>query len=223
MQLIRSETHMASWDDDIVAAMTNLGGSASYNTLYQEIENIRSDLPESWKAVVRRRIQSLSSDSAGFEGGRDLFFSVEGLGAGVWGLRALVQDTPSAVDLPGGNDQPDRIVTTTYRILRDTELARKVKLLHRDLCQICGQTVLLDGQTTYSEAHHIRPLGMPHNGPDVPGNVIVLCPNHHVLCDYGAIALRLEELRSVDGHSVSPEFIDYHNSKIVGRRGQGVD
>jgi len=72
---------MPTWDSDIVTAMENLGGSARYDDLYAEIERIRSDLPETWQAVVRRRIQDLSSDSAGFKNGPDLFFSVEGLGS----------------------------------------------------------------------------------------------------------------------------------------------
>ena len=210
---------MATWDDDIVTALTNLGGSANYDDLYAEVERIRDELPQTWKAVVRRRIQDLSSDSAGFKNGDDLFFSVEGLGAGVWGLRTFLTDTPTANDLPSGNEQPDHIATQTYRVLRDTVLARKIKLLHRDCCQICGTAIRLNDGNTYSEAHHIKPLGSPHHGPDVPGNILVLCPNHHVLCDYGAITIQLDDLRVVHGHDLSPEYIAYHNSEIVPQNG----
>ncbi|MHA7809282.1 MAG: HNH endonuclease [Marinobacter adhaerens] len=208
---------MSSWDDDILKAFENLGGSASYDSLYAEIERIRSNLPSSWKSVVRRRIQDLSSDSAGFKGGRDLFFSVEGLGAGVWGLRSYLGETPKASDLPEGVEEPGRAYALTYRVLRDTVLARKIKVLHQDRCQICGAAVQLTDGKTYSEAHHIIPLGKPHNGSDKPGNVIVLCPNHHVLCDYGAIKLDYEELRTVNGHEISKESIKYHNDIILGR------
>ena len=41
----------------------------------------------------------------------------------------------------------------------------------------------------YAEGAHIRPLGYPHDGPDVLGNVLCLCPNDHVRFDYGAIWL----------------------------------
>jgi hypothetical protein len=208
---------MPNWEDDIVVALTNLGGSSSYEKLYSEIERIRPDLPPTWQAIIRRRIQDLSSDSVGFKSGADLFFSVEGLGAGVWGLRAFVRNTPLAIDLPSGNERPDQVIATTYRILRDTELTRKIKLLHRNQCQICGQMIHIQGGATYSEAHHIKPLGAPHLGPDKPENILVLCPNHHVLCDYGATTLQLDQIRAVEGHWVSQEYLDYHNAVIVGR------
>lgn len=207
---------MATWDEDIVTALQNLGGSASYDDLYAEIEKIRPALPESWKAVVRRRVQDLSSDSAGFKGGEDLFFSVEGLGSGVWGLRSKLAETPKANDIPVGVAEPEKAYILTYRVLRDTPLARKIKVLHGDLCQICGEAVHISPEQTYSEAHHIIPLGAPHNGPDTPGNIIVLCPNHHVLCDYGAIALDRSKINSIKGHWVSDASIEYHNKVIRG-------
>ena len=35
----------------------------------------------------------------------------------------------------------------------------------------------------HAEICHIKPLGRPHNGPDVPENILCLCPNCHVLLD----------------------------------------
>ncbi len=206
---------MANWDDDIVLALENLGGSASYDDLYAEIEKVRVGLPPTWKSVVRRRIQDLSSDSKGFKHGQDLFFSVEGLGAGVWGLRSALIETPTAVDLPTGAEEPGRGYFLTYRVLRDTPLARKIKLLHKDRCQICGEVVSLGDGRTYSEAHHLIPLGAPHHGPDTAENIIVLCPNHHVLCDYGAIKLSSVGILSIKGHEISQRSIAYHNEKIA--------
>ncbi|EOB3575002.1 HNH endonuclease [Vibrio vulnificus] len=207
---------MASWEQDIVTALENLGGIASYDDIHDEIEKIRTDLPETWKAVIRRRIQDLSSDSNGFKQGKDLFYSVNGLGAGVWGLRSSLVPTPKAIDLPNGVEEPGRKYTTTYRVLRDTNLARKLKSLHKNKCQICGCTVTLKDGKSYSEAHHIIPLGKPHNGSDIAGNIIVLCPNHHVMCDYGAIKLNCEEIKQVQGHKLSPNSIAYHNETVCG-------
>jgi hypothetical protein len=205
---------MATWDDDIVTALTNLGGSASYDDLYAEIGRIRTSLPDSWKAVVRRRVQDLSSDSAGFKGGEDLFFSVDGLGAGVWGLRSKLVETPKASDLPAGVAEPEKAYILTYRVLRDTPLARKIKVLHGDRCQLCGLAVKISPGQTYSEAHHIIPLGAPHNGPDTPGNIIILCPNHHVLCDYGALVLERSSIGAAKGHWIADTSIEYHNKFI---------
>lgn len=205
---------MPSWEQDIVKALQNLGGVASYEDIYSEVFNLRSNLPETWKAVIRRRVQDLSSDSNGFKNGEDLFYSVKGLGNGIWGLRSQLSDTPTAIDLPLGMEEPNREYITTYRVLRDTNLARKLKLLHKNCCQICDYKIQLPNGKYYSEAHHIIPLGKPHNGSDVAENIIVLCPNHHVMCDYGVIELNFREIKQISGHSISKNSIDYHNGTI---------
>jgi hypothetical protein len=117
--------------------------------------------------------------------------------------------TPSAADIA---DIPARRVeTASYRILRDTELARLVKQLHNYQCQLCGHTITLPDGSQYAEAHHIQPLGSPHNGPDSIGNILCLCPNHHAELDYLVISLGLELLRGTHGHVVERKYIDYHN------------
>jgi len=209
---------MSSWEQDIIQALENLGGIASYDDIYSEVSKLKNDLPKTWKAVIRRRIQDLSSDSYGFKNGQDLFYSVNGLGAGIWGLRNKLFQTPKAADLPAGTKEPEREYTTTYRVLRDTNLARKLKLLHNNSCQICGLQIQLPNEKLYSEAHHIIPLGTPHNGSDTPENIIVLCPNHHVMCDYGAIELSLKDIKQISNHAVSKKSIEYHNEVIRGTK-----
>lgn len=211
---------MATWAEDIVTALERLGGSGTYSDIYAEVAKLRPNLPRTWKDVVRRVVEDRSSDSAGFKHHEDLFFSVQGLGRGVWGLRSAVTETPAAVDLRTnllvGNLVPVRAKQLTYRILRDTPLAREVKLLHRDQCQLCGEVLWVSPSQTYSEAHHIIPLGGKHNGPDVASNIIVLCPNHHALCDYGAILLDRASIRPAAGHYISDESLAYHNDQIAG-------
>ncbi|QYJ04221.1 HNH endonuclease [Nocardioides panacisoli] len=208
-----------TWLEDISDALRTLGGSATLAQIYDEAAQRRGvQRTNVTEATVRRMIQDHSSDSQGFKHGTDLFFSVQGLGAGVWGLRDQVEETPAAADLDGGAVQPQRAAQLTYRILRDTRLARQVKLLHRDRCQICGEALRLGDGRTYSEGHHIIPLGGAHNGPDTAENIIVLCPNHHALCDYGAIRLDFAALRQVPGHQISQGSIDYHNREIFGHR-----
>ena len=115
--------------------------------------------------------------------------------------------------------ESERVAVTTFRILRDTALARKIKTLHANRCQICGLAIeLLDG-SSYSEAHHIQPLGKPHDGPDVAGNIIILCPNHHAMCDYGAMRLSRSEIRHHPAHQIHDQFIYYHNAVVVAQSG----
>jgi len=107
-----------------------------------------------------------------------------------------------------------RVVSTVYRILRDTDMARQIKKDHEYQCQICGHAIELPDGNRYAEAHHIRPLGNPHRGPDCAENLIVLCPNHHAMCDYGAITLTLGKLRVKSHHRIDPKYIAYHNDQI---------
>jgi putative restriction endonuclease len=112
-----------------------------------------------------------------------------------------------------------RFETTVLRIVRDTEQARKVKELYEYHCQVCG--VRLEGPAgPYAEAAHIRPLGTPHDGPDTIDNLLCLCPNHHVLFDYGGIAIADDfSLLGIDGrltvkpeHHINPTHIRYHRA-----------
>ena len=144
----------------------------------------------------------------------DVFYSVEGIRRGVWGLRKRMLHTINASDI----EPPEparRIREESYRIVRDTALTRLLKQLHQNRCQICGLSLQLSGDRRYSEAHHERPLGGRHRGPDIADNILVLCPNHHAILDYGGMTLDLAELREEPTHHVAPEYIDYHNTMIV--------
>jgi hypothetical protein len=119
------------------------------------------------------------------------------------------QEASDIVDAP-----EDRVATTTYRILRDTELARRVKVIHKFECQICGHTIHLPDGSRYAEAHHVQPLGQPHNGPDKIGNIVCVCPNHHAELDYGVASMSLSTLRQFDGHAIDLKYVEYHNRNI---------
>jgi hypothetical protein len=209
------------WLDDIVRAMENLGGEARLSDIYEELRLIRPGLamtsPERgyWQTTVRRAIETNSSDSENFHGKaeNDIFYSAEGIGRGVWGLREQLLHTPDASDVEP--PEPSRRVREErYRVLRDTALARRLKELHQDSCQVCGTQLQLSDRT-YSEAHHIKPLGTPHNEPDIAENILVLCPNDHALLDYGAMELDLATLQHLPTHQIAPEYVSYHNTEIV--------
>lgn len=122
---------------------------------------------------------------------------------------------------PLGNSTPARVAQTTLRVVRDTAVARAVKLMHEHRCQVCGETLTLPGGR-YSEAAHIWPLGRPHNGPDTPDNILCLCPNHHVLLDGGGIWIDAHNvvqplgtpLRTSSLHVISKANTDYHRTRI---------
>ena len=86
------------------------------------------------------------------------------------------------------HESPRRIETTVQRIVRSTAVSQEVKDMYDYTCQTCQRLVVTPGGP-YAEAAHIKPLGAPHNGPDVPENVLCLCPTCHVLFDYGAFLI----------------------------------
>jgi hypothetical protein len=132
--------------------------------------------------------------------------------------------------LPSGSvTPPERQVLRTVR-LRDTLLAIEIKRRYAFICQVCRQPVVLSAMMRYAEGHHLQPLGHPHLGPDVPGNIVVLCPNHHVMFDRGALTVVPDTMavrHVVDGildselrlyveewHPIDPTFLRYHHERI---------
>jgi len=117
-----------------------------------------------------------------------------------------------AIDI---NEPPPRMKSYTNRIIRDTLITRRIKEIHKYQCQICFNDGLkLSDEKIYAEAHHIQPLGFPHNGLDVAQNIICVCPNCHVLLDYGAICINESKIKSIEGHEIAIEYINYHNNQI---------
>gem|GEM_PF-1532112 len=136
----------------------------------------------------------------------------------VLGQIAAADETPMAFD---HDRPPGRIQIVEYRILRETKYAMNVKKLHSFQCQLCdensGRPIRLPGGRLYAEAHHIQPLGKPHNGSDRPSNILCVCPNCHVMLDFGVIKIDIGNLRKADQHTVDAKYITYHNDKIFGQ------
>jgi len=124
------------------------------------------------------------------------------------GQRAL--DTP--VD-----EIPIRVQIAVSRIVRNTAIVTKIKALYDDQCQLCGETLQLFETQRYSEGHHLMPLGQPHNGADREENVMCVCPNCHVLLDYGARRINLQTLK-LKKHKIHQDYVNYHNG-LCAKRG----
>jgi len=89
-----------------------------------------------------------------------------------------------------------------------------VKYIHEYKCQFCGIRLEVGDNQYYAEAHHIKPLGKDHNGPDAVENILCVCPNHHALLDLAVIDIDVSKLFYVEDHEINPEYIVYHNSVI---------
>lgn len=112
----------------------------------------------------------------------------------IYQLRAVAGDSLIPVEVAealtrGENVPPPRRSANVSRIVRNFEVAVSVKRLYDNTCQVCD-TRLVTAAGPYSEGAHIRPLGIPHNGPDTLDNILCLCPNCHVLFDGHAMTIR---------------------------------
>ena len=193
--------------EDIVNVLKAFGGKATLKEIYSKL-----DYPES---SIRRDLQEHSSDTETYKHNpykEDLFFSVHGLRSGIWGLRNYFTDTQSdTIELQLGSESPKRKLITTKRIIRDTILAKEVKKIAKYECQLCGLRIELPNRKYYIEAHHIKPLGDPYKGPDIQSNILILCPNCHVKCDYKLIILSIDQIKN-NKQQISKEYIDFHNN-----------
>ena len=115
-----------------------------------------------------------------------------------------------------------RRTATVSQVVRDPALVVAVKELHGYQCQISG-TRIDTPSGPYAEAAHIRPLGRPHDGPDLLSNLLCLCPNDHVRLDRGVLVISdefevvsadsgetLGQLRVSEDHWLDPVLVTYH-------------
>ena len=116
-----------------------------------------------------------------------------------------------------GSESPKRATQTVQRVIRDSKLGRQLKKLYDYKCQVCGLQIETDAGF-YAEAAHIKPVGSPHDGPDLIENLLCLCPNHHLMFDKGVFFVNEDmtldgitgSLKSHKSHKISPEFVGYH-------------
>jgi predicted HNH restriction endonuclease len=116
-------------------------------------------------------------------------------------------------------EPPQRVESTIIRTIRDTAKARDLKNRYKYRCQVCGTSLGLSEDKYYAEVHHIRPLGSTHEGFDEIGNMLVLCPNHHALFDFGvpefispqSIRIGRKYFKLTFLHSIDKRNLEYHN------------
>lgn len=119
-------------------------------------------------------------------------------------------------------EPPARTPSVVTRVIRDTHTARELKARYEFRCQVCGATIGFSPGPLYVEAHHIRPLGGVHRGTDTNDNMLVVCPNHHAILDYGiaefvgegVLRIGKENFVLTMKHAISSASTAYHNEKL---------
>lgn len=222
-----------TWLEETIHAFEALDRDVHVQEIYSYFEkNTSRNLPLTWKASIRKSIEMNSADSKAFSGKTDLFQSVQGINNGFWRLKKSenVSITPFSPDRSElDSDQPEKVLQSIYRFLRDTKMIKELKLSYEHKCQVCGLKIKIKDRF-YSEGHHLRPLGRHHSGSDDKNNIIILCPNHHVEFDYGIIAINTDlTLKHANPesifngqpillkHTLSIRNIEYHLKEIFNK------
>lgn len=76
--------------EEIIQVLINLGGEGSLKEIVEGVKSItKLGVPRTLDAGIRCVLERHSSDSYSYLGKEDLFYSVEGIGGGIWGLRRI--------------------------------------------------------------------------------------------------------------------------------------
>ena len=199
---------MATWLEDIIKSMEELGGISHYKDLYIKIEEIRAaPLTDSWQATVRRIIETNSSDSKNFKG-NDLFYSTEGLGKGIWGLRSFfpsiknVDLTEDDLEFPEGREVLRKHILRERNPALVVEAKRRFIKKHGKLfCEVCDfvfeHKYGVIGKD-FIEAHHIRPVSeMMENEKTKVDEIVMVCSNCHKMLHRKRPWITKEKLKSL--------------------------
>lgn len=182
------------WLTEIVSAMEDLGGDASYLDLNKKIEErgkINLEKRKDWKAQVRGTIERFSSDSETYGGKQDIFFSVEGIGKGHWGLRNF-QPTIENVNLTEddiGYLEGKQVLRKHIcrernpKVIAEAKKRFKAQNNGKLFCEACGFSFTDsygDLGDDFIEGHHKIPVkDIPDGARTKAEDIIMLCSNCH--------------------------------------------
>lgn len=193
--------------ESVAAALRSLGGQARPIEIANEIRRLfPGPHTENLLQSVRGRIQECSSDSQHWKKKRDLFYSVHGIGGGVWGLRDL--DPLNPVNKDGFIDTVETYMAaegaaalrTHLRRERSKSLIQRFKnQLKTASCSVCdfdfGETYGELGRG-FIEAHHIVPVAKLEPGAKTRlKDLAAVCANCHRMLHRSGY-LSIEDLRS---------------------------
>lgn len=186
------------WLPEVIEALEELGGQATLTDIYTKVEDrSKIDLNNyvDWKAQIRKHIYLNSSDADIFKGyvgdHTDLFYSIEGKGKGVWGLRYFIPEG-NKVDLTeddlGFIEGKKKLRQHIYRernpkVIRMAKEQFKQDNNGRLFCEICG----FDFYKTYGdigedfiEGHHTIPVSELEEGHKTRvEDIAIVCSNCH--------------------------------------------
>lgn len=173
--------------DEIIEALENMGGVAHYKEIAEYIKsNTKKGVPLTLEDNIRSELERKSSDSTAFQGKTDLFYSHDGLGNGIWGLRDYdkkledksIEELRNIAYLASRDSVVASKSYSNYR-KRSSEVKAYILARAKGFCEGCNEKAPFMNKegNPYLETHHVSKLA--DGGPDDPRFVIALCPNCH--------------------------------------------
>ncbi len=196
-----------TWLADLVKVYELLGGEARYSDVYEEARKIRLARGASWtkeaKASIRRTVEDHSEDSKNYRG-KDVFYSVKGLGKGVWGL---LPEYRASINVETKNQKNiyeagiEGIVQELHYLkkTRDPRLVQARKIKDDYKCQACGYKKKVAEDKYIIEVHHLNPIGKLRDiNITRIEELICLCPNCHRIAHSNMdIPLSINEIKEM--------------------------
>ena len=77
-----------TWKDELIRGLKHFGGEAHRKELFEYIKKTTNKkITKEFVRTLQKELERFSRDSTNF-GGIDIFYSVEGIGSGIWGLNS---------------------------------------------------------------------------------------------------------------------------------------
>lgn len=199
------------WLDEVIDVLKDIGGHGYYSDIYDRLlERGIMDISQNpnWTASVRQTIERYSSDSEVYSGIKDVFYAVEGIGKGHWGLREF-EPSGNNVDLTEDDTGfPEGKKKLRQHICRERnakviKLAKeKFKAEHGELyCEACKfkfKDIYGDIGDDFIEGHHEIPVSeIPEGYKTKVEDIILLCSNCHRMIHKKRPWIKREELNKL--------------------------
>lgn len=196
-----------TYKERIVEVLKKLGGHAYLSDIYNVFEKTNEDivLPLNYRAIIRSILERNSSDSTVFDGKEDLFYSVDGIGTGHWGLIEC-KDTLELTQEDDEFSEGKLLIKKHLQRERNPKLISEAKKLFiakngRLFCEVCG----FDFSEKYGklgenfiEAHHTKPVSTMADGEKTKiEDIAMVCSNCHSMIHRKKPWLSKDSLKTV--------------------------
>jgi predicted HNH restriction endonuclease len=203
-----------TYRSEIISSLRTLGGQATLSDIYKVIEK-RNILPAvktnpNWKANVRWQLQNDSSDSnAKTKSGKDLFYSVEGIKGGIWGIRDFsVLNTDDTYDFIANGEFQNEILVEGSQKTIAVNIYERNKTLRRECIDIYGLNCVICEfnfadkygfrGNGFIEVHHLVPLSAIRQSYIAnPKDLRPVCSNCHSIIHRFKPFLTIDEMNDL--------------------------